>query len=190
MTASVAAAAVAVGTIAIAAGLSLTSNTINNQVAAYVDGSSVKSADGGLTITASTTGNVSATSIGIATAIAVIGVAAAGAQADSTITSTVQAYAINATLSSSGATQILANSSLTASASTAAASLGVALGISVLVPSVTIGGSTLAYVEGDSTVNAASLNVNATSNNQANLPLGLILAIGALGGAGAGAARL
>jgi hypothetical protein len=187
VTASVAAAAAAGGTVAVAAGLSLTSNSINNQVAAFVDGSSVKSAGGGLTITAITTGNVGATSIGIATALAIIGVAAAGAQADSTVTSTVQAYANNATLSSSGGTQIVANSSLTAGALTAAASLGVAVGISVLIPSVTIGGSTLAYLEGASTVNASNLAVHATSNNQANLPLGLILAIGIAGGAGAGA---
>ena len=77
-----AAAAVAGGTFAIAAGLSVSTNTINNQVAAYVDGSSVTSTNGALTITAIATGNVSATSVGIATAIAVIGVAAAGATAD------------------------------------------------------------------------------------------------------------
>ena len=182
-----AAAALAAGTIAVAAGLSLTSNTINNQVAAFVDGSSVKSVEDGLTITAMSTENVSATSIGIAAAIAVVGAAAAGAKADSTLDSTVEAYASNATLGSSGATQVLAKSSLTGSARTAAASLGVAAGISVLIPTITIGGSTLAYVDGASTVTAASLAVDATSNNQANLPLGLVLAIGLLGGAGAGA---
>ena len=62
-----------------------------------------------------------------------------------------------------------------------------AVGISALIPIVSIGGSTLAYVEGASTVSAASLAVHATSNNQANLPLGLSLAIGVVGGAGAGA---
>ncbi len=183
VTASVAATALAAGTFAIAAGLSVVINSINNQLAAYVSGSSVKSTGGGLTMSATATESTSATSIGIATALA-IGAAAAGASATSTIGSTVAAYASNATLSSSGATQILASSSLTSSASTAAASVGaVGLGISALVPSVTIGGSTLAYVEGASTVNAANLAVDATSNNQANLPLGLSLAIGVVGGA-------
>ena len=63
----------------------------------------------------------------------------------------------------------------------------VGLGISALVPLISIGGSTLAYVAGASTVKAASLAIDATSNNQANLPVGLSLAIGVVGGAGAGA---
>ena len=185
--ASVAAAALSIGTIAVAAGLSVTINTIDNQVAAYVDGSTVQSTNDALTLTSTATGTVSATSVGIATALG-IGAAAAGATADSTILNVVQAYANDATLSSFGATQITAGSTLTPSASVSALSIGaVGLGISVLVPSVSIGGSTLASVEGASTVTAASLDVHATSDNEANLPLGLSLAIGLIGGAGAGA---
>jgi hypothetical protein len=186
ISASVSAAAVSASTIAIAAGLSIVFNSITNQIAAYVDGSSVTSTGGGLTIMACATESASATSVGIATALG-IGLAAAGATATTTIGTTVEAYGYSATLTSAGSTRILANSSLTGSASTAAASVADGIGIAALVPSISIAGSTLAYVQGASTLNAGSLKIDATSNNQANMPVGLTLAIGIVGGAGAGA---
>ena len=174
-----------VGFIGAAVGVSLTSNTIDNIILAYADGSALDAQGGDIQIGAVATQTTHATSVAAALAAGISG-AVSGADASSRIDGEVEAYGNGGSLTSSGNTRITASSDLSAEASTSAASAS-GLGISVMTPEVVIGGATRAYAQGAMTVSAANFAVQASSVNDAILPDNLALAIGVGGFAGAGA---
>ncbi len=159
-----------------ALGISLSDNQIGGTVAAHIDNSSVTSTQDNIVVSASAVQTVDVQSVGVA---ASNGLSASGAQADSKLTDTVEAYAHSATLTAFGKVTVEASSSHTGTASTDSVGAG-ALDFAIALPSVEIGGSTLAFVDGISTVVApGGLDITAYSNAVASadavpLAVGLI----------------
>jgi hypothetical protein len=166
-----------------ALGISLSDNQIAGTVAAYIADSSASSATGDIDVSASSTQVVDVLSVGVA---ASNGLSAAGAQASSELTNTVEAYAHSATLGSAfGKVTVDANSSHTGTARTDSVGAG-AVDFEIALPSVTIGGSTQAFVDGITSV-VAPVGLEITAYSQAvatapALPLGVgLLHVGTAG---------
>ena len=139
---NVLAVAVGVASFNVAIGVSITDNQIGGTVAAFVTGSSASAGEGNLEISAVATQTIIANGVSVAGSIS-IGGAGAGSQSSASIDNTVRAYASAATLSAPGRVSIEATSTLTADVDANGGAAGV-VGISVMLPSADIGGSTTA----------------------------------------------
>lgn len=173
-----------------AIGIALTDNTVNNTIAAFTDGGSVAARGGDVEISATATQTVHAKSVAVALAVS-LGGAGVGATANSSIGGSVDAHASGTTLSSTGDTKVAAASTLTATADASGGAGGV-VGISAMLPTADITGTTTAYVNGTVTVTGGNLDVSAESTNLATadtVSVGLGVVTGVGGGAHAHVGR-
>ena len=173
---------VSVGLTGIAVGIAKTENTIENQVSAFTDKSEVNTASNNILINALGGQRSTATTTAGAASVS-LGAAGAGAVSNSTINGTVEAYANDSTLSSSnGITTISANSNLT-SDSEAKGGAGGVVAAAVMESHANIGGTTRAFLQGETEVNTTNFNVSADGTSTVNAD-GLGIGISAVGAAG------
>ena len=97
---------------ALSIGLSLAFNTVDNEVAAFIDNAALVDVDGGITISASETGSIDVTAAAASVAVAAAGGTSAGlsgggAVATNVILTDVNAYVEDSTLGSSGTANTL-----------------------------------------------------------------------------------
>ncbi|NET39631.1 MAG: hypothetical protein F6K19_48000 [Cyanothece sp. SIO1E1] len=174
---------VAGGLVGASFGVAKTDNTIENKVAAFTDESAAGTANNNIVINALGEQHSTATTIAGAASISLVGAAAAGATSDSTVNGTVEAYANDATLTSAnGSTTISANSNLT-SDSEAKGGAGGSVAATVMNSNADIGGTTRAFVQGETEVNTANFNVSAEGASTVNAD-GLGVGISAVGAGG------
>ena len=134
-------------------------------MSAYLDGSTVTST-GAIDVTATSNPTITTTST-VAAVSAAIGAAVAVFTATTTIGGTTQAYLQDATLTATGqAIQVTATSTENLTP-TVAGGAGGLVGVAVLSSTATVNGSTLASLEGETTVSAGSLTVTASDSSTA-----------------------
>ena len=154
---------------AAAVGYATVMDTIENQVNAYVDGSTLTSTSGTVSITATETAIVTASALGGSASVSgasgpAVAAAGAGASVSNTLANTVLAYANNATIKTltSGDVMLEVQDSTTGIAKAAAASLSGSFSpVAAVAPSIGVGLASNGFSETDkaystgSTINSA-----------------------------------
>ena len=157
--------ALAGGVAGVAVGVGVGKNSINDNVSAYVDGSTITSS-GPISVTATSNPTITTTST-VAAISASIGAAVAVFSATTTIGGTTQAYLQDAALTATGqAIQVTAMSTESMTPTVTGGAGGV-VGVAVMSSTATVNGSTLASLEGQTTVSANSLTVTANDSSSA-----------------------
>lgn len=175
------------GALGTSVGVSLAENYLSNTVTASVEDSSVTALGSGtIIIDADAIQTIEANSSVVSVSVALGGLAGAGASAVTDISSDVEAFARNATLTAAGnLVQIDADSEHTADATAFGLAASTTAGVSVVNGNANIGGATRAFADGTMNVTAAAMDVTADSIANA-LPDVTSVAL-SLGGAGSGA---
>ncbi|MBL8482410.1 MAG: hypothetical protein JNJ60_09450, partial [Rhodocyclaceae bacterium] len=172
---------------ALAAGIALSSNTINSQTKASVENSTVESRGGDLKIVADSTqleADLVTSADASAVGIGLISGAIVGARAVETVNSTVEAYASNSTLLARNYLKVDADShhDVTPHVTGFAASLGVSISAAEAIGKVL--GATRAYVDGASTITIGN-DADITADSIATAtPSGGTIAVGLASGVG------
>ncbi|HEV3341569.1 MAG TPA: hypothetical protein VG125_14480, partial [Pirellulales bacterium] len=157
--------ALAAGVAGVAVGVGVGNNSINDNVSAYVDDSTI-TATGAINVTATSKPTITTTST-VAAISASIGAAVAVFSATTTIGGTTQAYLQDAALSATGQViQVTATSSENLTPTVTGGAGGV-VGVAVMVSTATVNGSTLASLQGQTIVSAGSLTVTANDSSTA-----------------------
>ncbi len=155
--------ALAGGVFGIAVGVGVGNNTINDNVSAYVQSSTIV-ATGAINVTATSNQAITTTST-VAAISAAAGAAVAVFSSTTTIEGTTQAYLNNAALTATGqAIKVTATSTedLTPTTTGGAASF---VGVAAMSSTANVQGSTLAQLMGVTTVSAGSLTVTANDSS-------------------------
>jgi hypothetical protein len=183
-TAEVDSVALAAGLTGAAVSVGLATNTLTSTTTARISDSSVEAEGGSITIDADATQDVNADASVVAVTAA-IGVAGAGGDATTDLDSIVEAFARNATLTTSEDLYIDADSMHTARAKTFG--LGAALGfsVSVMVSEASVGGATRAFADGATTIDVDSQAQITADSTALALPDADSVSISLAGGAGA-----
>jgi len=165
-------------------GVSLTDNTVNNTVKAYID-ADVTSTGGDIRVNADSLGQADA--LAVATSISVsVGVAGSGAGATSTVKGPIEAYFGNGAVvtAENGTAFVRAASDARVDAETRGGSVASLVAISGMVSTAKAEGSTKAYAGEGVTVTSKGLDVSAGAANTVNA-LSDVMNVGIIGGAGA-----
>ena len=176
-------ASIAVGLTGLAVGDSQASNTISDNVSAFVDGASITASSGNISVTATSTPTIT-TSTTVLSVSASIGGAGAGADSTTTINGTTEASLNGGAFTAKGnSVEVSATSSASVDPTTQGASGGL-VSVAVMMSDAEIHGTTEAFVGGSSTVTASGLSVTATDTSHGT-PDTSVTGVGGLTGAGA-----
>ena len=185
VSAGIVAASVSVSLAGIAAGASVSSNTIDETISAFVDHSAVTALGGNIVVQAD-----SMPEVDVATVAAAGGtdMSASAAVSNATIASTTQAYVDTARLTAIGNDVVVGATSISSvDPENLGAPVAVGLaGIAGLVSEAAIAGTTQAFASGATAVAANSFDILANDTNTA-APSSLVVGVGASGVGGAGA---
>jgi hypothetical protein len=158
ISADVPAISVAIGVLAAAVGVSLSENTIDSDVHAYVGDATLNAGSGDVAVRAASEHDVEATTTPIAISIG-IGIAGAGADAITTIDGTTEAWlGDGADIDTTGDVAVTSYTTAVATAEGEGGGAG-ALSFDVLLAEATIGQHTRAHIDDGATVDAGDLTV-------------------------------
>ncbi len=147
-----ASAAIAVGKISFAAAVGVleATNTLANNVAAYISDSGSIASAGAVTVSANDLSVISADTFSLAVAIGVIGVGVGTGSGNNTITDNVSAYVDNSMITTTAGDIIVtatSTPSITTTSTTVAVSLAIGAAVAVFDATTTVQGTTEAYLQ-------------------------------------------
>ncbi len=182
ISAEIAAASLAAGVNSLAVGVALVDNSIGNTVSAFTSGSTITAGGSGeIRVTASSTPTITSTSTVGAVSFG-FGGAGAGGSSKTTITGTTQAYVDGGALTALG-NDVVVSADATSLAAPVIQGLSAGLSaVTVMSSEASVGGQTLAWAGGTTTVAAGSFDgstINITRTTSAKVATGADLSIGA-----------
>ena len=183
------AATLSAGFVGVAAGALTADSTVDENVSAYTDTAQVTADHGNVEVTATSSPNITTTSVVAALSASIVGVTVAGADSDVTIEGTTQAYVNASNLSAAGNSVLVHATTTSTAAPTESASSFGTVAVAAITSEATIQGTTQAYASGGTSITATSLDIQAkdTSNSDSNT---VVTGVGFATGAGASSTSL
>jgi hypothetical protein len=171
-------------TVGVAAGELMAHSTVDENVSAYTDTAHVTADNGNIEVTATSTPNITNSSVVGAYSAAIAGVTVAGADSQVTIQGTTQADVNASTLSAAGHSVLVhATTTSTASPTETGSSVGT-VSVAAITSEATIQGTTQAYAGGGTSITATGIDIQARDTGSSS-STAVVVGVGAFTGAGA-----
>jgi hypothetical protein len=158
--------AVAVGVFGVGVGIGSGENTILDNVSAYVHKSTIAAPAGNISVTATSAPSITTTSTTVAVSVA-LGAAVAVFDATTTVGGSTEAYLQDAVLTATGHAVVVTSTSTETLNPLVRGGAGGIVAVGVMLSKATVGGATLARLDGQTRVTANSLTVTASDTSTA-----------------------